>query len=165
MSLKNFDAILSLNSNETKILNDKIESPGKIGDAGYEIFNRKEQSRITSARPGIKTLLGLTYKYEKFRIGLNNTYFGPVTWQHAEDPSKDQTFAGKVITDLLVGYKVNDKFRANLTVNNLFNVYPDVIETGGDFVTDLGGRFKYPWEVNQFGFMGTIVKLGVSFKF
>ena len=162
---KNFDAILSLNINETKILNDKIESPGKIGDAGYEIFNRKEQSRITSARPGIKTLLGLTYKYEKFRIGLNNTYFGPVTWQHAEDPSKDQTFAGKVITDLLVGYKVNDKFRANLTVNNLFNVYPDVIETGGDFVTDLGGRFKYPWEVNQFGFMGTIVKLGVSFKF
>jgi iron complex outermembrane receptor protein len=32
-------------------------------------------------------------------------------------------------------------------VNNLLNVYPDLLDTKGDVVTDLGGRFKY--EVNQ----------------
>ncbi len=160
-----FDAVLSLNLNETTIENESIESPGAVGDAGYEIFNRKEQSRITSARPGVKALVGLTYKLNNLRIGLNNTYFGEVTWQHATDPANDQTFAGKVITDLILGYKFNDKFSANLIVNNLLNVYPDVIDTNGDFVTDLGGRFKYPWEVNQFGFNGTIVKAGVSYKF
>ena len=57
------------------------------------------------------------------------------------------------------------KFGVYATVNNLFNVYPDTIDTKGDFVTDLGGRFKYPWEVNQFGFLGTIVKAGVTFRF
>ena len=31
--------------------------------------------------------------------------------------------------------------------------------------TDLGGCFKYPWEVNQFGFNGTVINGGVTFKF
>jgi len=54
--------------------------------------------------------------------------------------------------------------RINFTANNLLNVYPEVIDTGGDFVTDLGGRFQYPWEVNQFGFNGMILKAGVNIK-
>jgi iron complex outermembrane receptor protein len=33
-------------------------------------------------------------------------------------------------------------------VNNLLNV--SKLDTKGDVVTDLGGRFKYAWEVNQF---------------
>jgi iron complex outermembrane receptor protein len=40
-----------------------------------------------------------------------------------------------------------------------------VIDTKGDFVTDLGGRFKYPWEVNQFGFMGTNFMGTISYDF
>ncbi len=160
-----FDAVLSANINETTIENDEISSPGVVGDVGYEIFNRKEQSRITSARPGFKALLGLKYKMDKFNVSLNNTYFGEVTWQHADDPAKDQTFGARVITDLLLGYKFSDAFRANITINNLLNVYPDEIDTKGDFVTDLGGRFRYPWEVNQFGFNGMYIKGGVSYKF
>ena len=162
---KKFDAVVSANFNNTEILNDEITSPGEVGAAGYEIFNRKEQSRITSARPNTKILVGLTGKFDNFRVALNNTYFGEVTWQHATDPSLDQTFTARVITDLLLGYNFTEKFRANITVNNLLNVFPDEIETGGDFVTDLGGRFRYPWEVNQFGFNGTYIKAGLSYKF
>ena len=157
-------AVLSLNVNETKILG-TITAPGTVGEVGYDIFSRKEQSRVTTARPNFKSLFGLNFKFGAFKATLNNTYFGEVTWQHASDESLDQTFGGKLVTDLLLGYNVTNNFNLNLAVNNLFNVYPDVIEPGSDFVTDLGGRFKYPWEVNQFGFMGTIVKLGASFKF
>ena len=96
---------------------------------------------------------------------MNNTYFGEVTWQHAKDPAKDQTFSGKVLTDFGVAYKITNTISANVMVNNLFNVYPDVIDTKGDVVTDLGGRFKYPWEVNQFGFNGTTFTAGLNFKF
>ncbi len=159
------DLLLSVNINETAILNEEITSPGAVGDAGYEIFNRKEQSRITSARPGTKALLGATFNIADFRVGLNNTYFGEVTWQHADDPAKDQTFSAKVITDLILGYDFSEKFGANLVVNNLLNVYPDEIDTKGDFVTDLGGRFLYPWEVNQFGFLGTVVKMNLNYRF
>lgn len=158
------DFILSLNSNKTKI-EGTIDAPGVVGEQGLEIFNRKEQSRVTTARPNFKTLFGMTLNAGAFSATLNNTYFGEVTWQHASDPQKDQTFAGKLITDLVLGYDVNEKVGLNLTVNNLFNVYPDVIDTKGDFVTDLGGRFKYPWEVNQFGFNGTTIGARVNYKF
>ncbi|PCI32115.1 MAG: TonB-dependent receptor [Flavobacteriaceae bacterium] len=176
------DMTLSANWNETKI-DGKIKTPEILAANGYDIFDRKEQSRITSARPKTKVLLGLDYKLNKLNINLNNTYFGEVSWKHqnnglngaplgpggsllpTEDSAYDQVFAGKVITDLNFGYQFTKKLSGTFTVNNLLNVYPDVIDTKGDFVTDLGGRFKYPWEVNQFGFNGTIIKAGISYQF
>jgi len=109
--------------------------------------------------------VGSEYKIGKTNFILNNTYFGEVTWQHASDPLKDQTFKGKLITDLGVYYQFSEKFSASIFANNLLNVYPDVIDTKGDVVTDLGGRFKYPWEVNQFGFNGTTFLTGLNFTF
>jgi len=64
-------------------------------------------------------------------------------------------FSSKVLTDVNVEYTVNDKVTLGISANNLFDVFPDEIDTKGDVVTDLGGRFRYPWEVNQFGFNGT----------
>ncbi len=154
----------ALNINRTKLEGD-VSTPTNLSNYKESIFNRKEQSRIISARPNTKVLFGGNYEIGKFRAGLNNTYFGEVTWQHATDPGKDQTFSGKVITDLSFGYDFSDKISANLGVNNLFDIYPDVIDTKGDVVTDLGGRFKYPWEVNQFGFNGMTFKAGLTFKF
>ncbi|MFK5958520.1 MAG: TonB-dependent receptor [Lutibacter sp.] len=152
------------NFNNIKIVG-QIATPQVLADNGYDIFNRKEQARITDSRPKTKIILGFDYDLDKFSAQLNNTYFGEVTWQHASDPSKDQTFDGKVVTDLNFGYDFSEKVAVSLSINNLLNVYPDAIDTKGDFVTDLGGRFKYPWEVNQFGFNGTILKAGISYKF
>jgi iron complex outermembrane receptor protein len=157
-------ATLAANFNETKIVG-QIATPAILAANGYDIFNRKEQSRITSSRPKSKVLLGLDYDINKWNFNLNNTYFGEVTWQHASTPANDQTFTGKVITDLIISYDFSDKISARIAINNLLDVYPDVIDTKGDFVTDLGGRFKYPWEVNQFGFNGTVINGGVTFKF
>ncbi len=155
---------LALNINKTK-LEGEVKTPTKLANYKNAIFNRKEQSRIISARPNTKLLFGADYKYKKFTAFLNNTYFGEVTWQHATDPNKDQTFSGKVITDVSFGYEFSDMISFNAQVNNLFDVYPDEIDTKGDVVTDLGGRFKYPWEVNQFGFNGMTFKAGLTFKF
>jgi len=54
---------------------------------------------------------------------------------------------------------------ASLVVNNLGDVYPDKINTKGDFEADLGGRFEYPWEVNQFGFTGMTILSGLTVRF
>ncbi len=155
---------LAVNLNETKI-EGSIKTPDPIVQSGNNIFNRKEQSRITSSRPKDKFILGIEYKLDKFSASLYNIRFGEVTWQHGSDPAKDQTFSAKVITDLNLSYSFNDNVKLGITINNLLNVYPDVIDTKGDFVTDLGGRFKYPWEVNQFGFTGTIISGKLNFKF
>ncbi len=177
-----FGASLAFNYNETKIQG-KIATPPILEENGYDIFNRKEQSRITTSRPQTKAILGLNYEIGKFNFIVNNTYFGEVTWQHAnnglngaplgpggsllpvEDEAYDQTFGGKVLTDLIINFRINKHIAIFASVNNLLNVYPDEIETQGDFVTDLGGRFRYPWEVNQFGFNGTIINGGLTFTF
>ncbi|WP_296622981.1 TonB-dependent receptor [Marivirga sp.] len=155
---------LAANYNNMEI-NGTINTPAPIEETGINIFNREERSRITSARPQDKVLLGITYKIGDFTATLNNTRFGEVTWRHPEDPDKDQVFSAKIITDLNMSYKFNDNLGATLGVNNLFDVYPDEIDPKGDPGTDLGGRFRYPWEVNQFGFMGTMVQAGINLKF
>jgi iron complex outermembrane receptor protein len=38
---------------------------GYFGANGYDIFNRKEQGRILSARPNTKVLLGMNYDLKK----------------------------------------------------------------------------------------------------
>lgn len=154
---------IAANFNKTRI-DGEIGTPPLLAANGYEIFNRKEQSRITTSRPKSKVLLGLEYSIQKLNLGLNNTYFGEVKWYHATDPLNDQTFAGKVITDLIVGYDFSDRVSATVAINNLLNVYPDELDPKGNLVTNLGGRFKYPWEVNQFGFNGTVISAGLAFK-
>lgn len=178
------DISLAANFNKTEI-EGEIEVPELLSEYGYSdnFFNRKEQSRIESARPNSKILLGFNYELDKWNFMLNNTYFGEVTWRHSnnglngaplgpqgallptDDAAYDQTFAGKILTDLGVGYEFSKKVSVNLMVNNLLDVYPDEIDTKGDFVTDLGGRFKYPWEVNQFGFNGMTISGSLAFKF
>ncbi|NND70714.1 MAG: TonB-dependent receptor [Rhodothermales bacterium] len=158
------DLIWASNYNDTQIQG-QIAAPMVFADAGYDIFNRKEQSRVTTARPKIKSSVSARFNFGKVTGTLNNTYFGEVTWQHAVNPSLDQTFAGKVLTDVILGYDVTNQVSITATVNNLLNVYPDPIQTGGDVVTDLGGRFKWPWEVNQFGFNGTTFRFGVTVDF
>tara|TARA_R110002167_G_scaffold37341_13_gene117082 strand:- start:409 stop:3048 length:2640 start_codon:yes stop_codon:yes gene_type:complete len=155
---------IAANFNNTEI-DGQIKTPSLLAANGYEIFNRKEQARITTVRPKSKILLGFDYNIEKWNFILNNTYFGEVKWDHGSDPTKDQVFAGKVITDLILGYEFSQKISATIAVNNLLNVYPNELDPKGDVVTDLGGRFKYPWEVNQFGFAGTIINAGLSFRF
>lgn len=159
-----FGVSLSANFNKNEI-NGAIRTPAAISNSGGNIFDRKEQSRILTARPNDKVILGLNFEKKDLSLTLNNTRFGTVTWQHADDPNKDQTFSAKIVTDLLAGYRFSNAVKATLSVNNLLNVYPDVIDNKGDVVTDLGGRFKYPWEVNQFGFNGMTVLGGLNIRF
>ena len=146
-------------------LRGQISTPASIAAADFDIFDRKEQSRILTARPKSKILLGLTYLKGPLRASLNNTRFGAVTWKHGNDPGKDQTFDPRIVTDLNAEYRLNETMQLGAGLNNLFNVYPEKIDAKGDVLTDLGGRFQYPWEVNQFGFNGLTgaARLRVSF--
>ena len=155
---------LAANFNDTEI-EGQIATPDPISAANVELFDRKEQSRLLSARPGDKVLLGLTFERGPLRAALNNTRFGTVTWQHATDESLDQEFDARLVTDLNVSYQVTDRVRLGVGVNNLFNVFPEEIDAGSDILTNLGGRFRYPWEVNQFGFNGTTVTGNINVRF
>jgi len=157
----------------------KINTPDVLAADGIDIFDRKEQSRILTARPTEKVILGASYDFDPVTVGVTGIYFGSVTWQHVnnglngvdlgngplptDDAAFDQTFSSKVLVDIFASVRITNEISFTVSVNNLLNVYPDVIDTKGDFVTDLGGRFKYPWEVNQFGFNGRVILATVNF--
>ena len=144
----------------------EIETPQILVESGIELFDRKEQSRILSSRPQEQFLLSTTYSEREWRIGLTGTYFGSVAWQHASDETKDQTFGAKVLADLFISYYPKpNALGFTLGVNNLLDTYPDRIDPKGDPLTNLGGRLSYPWEVNQFGFMGRNGLLTVHVRF
>ena len=165
------DINVAANFNDTEIVG-AIATPAPIAAAGVNLFDRKEQSRIETARPSQKMTLGLTYRVGDLSAALNNTRFGEVTWRHAGgdatkdyDDTTDQTFSAKVLTDLILSYKISEMFGINVAVNNLLDVYPDKLDAKDDFEADLGGRFEYPWEVNQFGFTGMTLRSGLSVRF
>lgn len=147
-----------LSANITKHrLNGTINAPDAIEDAGVEIFGRKEQSRILTGRPNHKINFRLNYILDRWNITLLNTRFGEVTWKHEADDSRDQVFGAKIITDLRLNYRLSKIFSIGVVCNNLLNVYPDELDPKGDIVTDLGGRFKYGWDMQQFGVRGRFV--------
>ncbi|MFT5438095.1 MAG: iron complex outermembrane receptor protein, partial [Ulvibacter sp.] len=138
------DLIFAMNINKTT-LDGTVHAPESFGSVN--IFGDVPSRLLTSARPNTKISIATNWKIGKFRISLNNTYFGKVN-----SPVSDQKFSGKLITDLILGYKFAEKFRINITTNNLFNVYPDRVDGKLD---PYGYRLQYPWRVSQFGFFGT----------
>lgn len=155
----------ALNWNDIEVDAEAITVPAVFAENNIDIFGREEVGRIETGRPNLKASLGISYKISGLRLNFNNTYFGKVKEIHPTDSSLDQDYAGKMLSDLIVGYDINEKINVNLTANNLFNVYPDELSNGdADFNVNLGGRFRYPWHVNQFGFTGGIIKLGATIK-
>jgi len=161
-----FGANLAMNFNNTSI-EGAVANPSILANGGYEIFNHREAMRITDARPKSKISLGLNYAINKFDMSLNNTRFGEVTVA-GETAADDQVHSSKVVSDLAFGYDFTDKFRISFTANNLFDVYPDILNNGTNGNPDLrsaGGRFKYSSEVTQMGQLGTNFLLKFAMKF
>ena len=155
-----FGASLAANFNKTSI-DGAVANPAILEAGGYEIFNHREAMRITDSRPKSKLLLGLSYKADKFNVILNNTNFGEVTVA-GEVAADDQVHASKIVTDLILGYDFSNRFSVSFNANNLFDVYPDVLNEN---LRSAGGRFLYSSEVTQQGFKGANYSLNFNFKF
>ncbi|RYY27272.1 MAG: TonB-dependent receptor, partial [Sphingobacteriaceae bacterium] len=147
------------------------------------LFNRTERSRFESSVPTSKINLSADYTVKKFNVAARTVYFGKVTYLNAVDPTiaannlpltLDQTFAGKWVTDLSIGYRFTKQLNFTISANNLFDVYPDELymdprnnqnnlsgvatsnyTTGRDNTSN--GRFRYSAAVSQFGFNGRFV--------
>jgi len=94
----------------------------------------------------------------------------------------DQTFSGKWVTDLSVGYKITRPLNVNIGINNLFDVYPDKDyidprnnqnnvsgNAGNNYTTGRdntsNGHFAYNRNVSQFGFNGRFVSARLTYTF
>lgn len=155
-----FGGVLAANFNETKI--DRITVPTALESGGYDIFDRREQGLITDSRPKSKVILGLNYEIGKLRFGLDNTRFGEVTVFSGSGPQNDQVHSPKLITDFNVSWRMDDRARFNLNINNIFDVYPDeLLASTGESASN---RFRYSSIVQQQNFLGTTFSVGLNLK-
>ena len=112
-----------------------------------------EDSRIylEEAVPRTKVNLSNSLIAGKFNFFLRNVYFGKVT-EAVSDPTRQQVFDGKVITDLSVGFKATDALTLTVGSNNIFDIYPEAADPAFD--NRSSGRFDWSRSAQQFGFSG-----------
>ncbi|WP_367392512.1 TonB-dependent receptor [Lewinella sp. LCG006] len=132
-------------------------------------FDQTSRIYLEQAVPRAKVTLGNTLTMNKLTIYLRNTYFGETTEAtnanifdmdlNQIDKSIDPYNAGKVITDLSLGFEVASNLNLTVGANNLLDVYPD--EADPSFQSD--GRFVYSRRSPQFSFGGRFLFARVAF--
>jgi len=138
-----------------------VKASKVLKDAGLTntYFDATNRILMTEATPRQKGVLTLNYKKDAFNINLNNSYFGEAT-QATNTVADQRVYAGKVITDLTLGYQLNENIGVSVGANNLLDIYPDEAPEG----QQSSGRFVYSRRISQFGMNGRYVfaKLDIS---
>tara|TARA_B100000809_G_scaffold265863_1_gene326121 strand:+ start:12357 stop:15206 length:2850 start_codon:yes stop_codon:yes gene_type:complete len=155
---------LSFTFSKTEVVGTNI--PTAIVNAGLSDTFFDETSRIymESAVPNTKGSLTNNLSLgDQWNFYLRNTYFGEVEEATNNiDPLVNRTYGGKVITDLTVGYNVNETLRLTVGANNLLDVYPDK----ADDAFRSSGRFVYSRRSTQFGTGGRFLfaRMNITLK-
>jgi iron complex outermembrane receptor protein len=177
--------------NETKRVGD-LNVPQSIVNAGgdpyvYSFFPESSRVYLEEAIPKLKANLTTTFNIKKLDIYLRNSYFGKVTDPGATDVNLDgfssvyehPEYSAKIVTDLSLGYQINEKFRITVGVNNIGDVYPDRNNPATPAFTNTtptlspapstdlsnASQFAYSRAVSQFGLNGRFGFARLSFKF
>ncbi|MBB5620324.1 iron complex outermembrane receptor protein [Pedobacter cryoconitis] len=156
----------SFNRTKVKLKVASLPLAGGGNIPASELLPRIDIGIIEHAQPNSKMILSCAYQMNAFNFLLRNTYFGQVAaWEN--DPVFDQTFSGKVITDVQFSWRLNKRFSVSTGCNNLFNVYPDEIKEINELNTNLsfGGQIPYSRTANQFGFNGMNYYASLQVKF
>ncbi|MEO6583340.1 MAG: TonB-dependent receptor, partial [Ferruginibacter sp.] len=160
----------AFNLNETDI--EKINLPAKIVAAGIDYNTNPEAQQdiiyFTKGTPNSKFIGSVNYEYSKLSLLLRATRFGHVSdplatlFTAPTDPNaiKYQVFSAKTITDLSVSFKTPAKISFSLGVNNVFDVYPDLLNS-----PQTAEEVIFSRRVNQFGTLGRFYNFSMSFGF
>ncbi|OUL64204.1 TonB-dependent siderophore receptor [Flavobacterium sp. AJR] len=180
----------ALSYNTTKRVG-SLNVPQSIVNAGgdpyvYSFFPESSRIYLEEAIPKLKANLMTTFSIKKLDIYLRNSYFGKVTDPGATDVNLDgfssvyehPEYSAKLVTDLSLGYQINEHLRVTLGVNNIGDVYPDRNNPATPAFTNTtptlspapstdlsnANQFAYSRAVSQFGLNGRFGFARLSFK-
>ncbi|ACU63344.1 TonB-dependent receptor [Chitinophaga pinensis] len=128
----------------------EIKSSEKLKGKESIYFSRASRIYLERSVPREKVNLTLSYNIGKFNAFLRNVHFGSVE-EATNDPKFYQTFSAKVVTDVAVGYKLTPALKLSVGSNNVFDVYPDLVENPANTTNN---QFRYSRRATQFGYNG-----------
>lgn len=161
-----FGATFLGNFNDMKI--DKVLN-GTLDEQTF--FGERDKAFLLASAPDSKLSLNLNYNRKWFDAALTFTRFSEIKlldFQVYEDPAgyggfdnmitaATDVYGAKMVTDLNLGFQLNENFKLNVGSNNLFNIYPDQ----QDDWTESGGY----WDSVQMGFGGAFYYLKMNYRF
>ena len=129
---------------------------------GLTLFGRVESLRIEEGQPSSKINLGLDWDYDMFGATVRTNRYGSVLVPGAT-AAADFTLEPKWVTDLELRVKPIDRIELAIGANNVFDVYPSRLPTGGVFGTN---PYFIPYsQFSPFGFNGRFLYGRVSVEF
>jgi iron complex outermembrane receptor protein len=149
-----------LDYNKTQVTKRKSQSAILPPD---KLFDDTQVTLIEHGQPRVHDVLQGVYHEGPWDFTLRGNYFGPVTGE-GFTPGIKQTWSGKWLADVALGYRFSAKARVVVGADNVFNTYPDRWDpkTGAPF-PQLG--FVYGWETLPFGINGGYYYARFDFKF
>lgn len=155
----NLDLTALLSYNKTSVTDRKSQSAILPPD---KLFDDTQVTLIEQGQPRVHHVLQGVYHDGPWDFTLRGNYFGPVTGQ-GFTPGIKQTWSGKWLADVALGYRFSDKARVVIGADNVFDTYPDKWDrtTGAPF-PQLG--FTYGWETLPFGVNGGYYYARLDFK-
>jgi iron complex outermembrane recepter protein len=144
------------NFNRTEV-DDELNIPSQLAGQEDIYFSPAERGLIERVNPRQKFNLTLNYTAGKFSTVLSNVYFGQV-YRNGFPFGEEQTFSGRLVTDLSLSYAFNDHISLTLGSNNLANVYPEKQAYSNSYF----GVFKYA--PVQMGMNGAFYFLRLNYK-
>lgn len=162
----NLNASVAFTFNKTQVTSQK-QTPSQLQAGATSVIRLIDTvsiSLIETSQPRDKVLGSLTYQTGNLNVTARATYFGKViAWEKpANLPHRAQTFDGKTITDITIGYDISKRFSITLGANNIFDVYPDKVLAS--YASYSSGQIPYTRNASQFGFNGSFYYTTLNLK-
>lgn len=153
---------VAFSSNDTSIRNKRKTS------TGIEVVDDVAAVFITDGQPKNKLISSLNYNYKDFGFMFRASTFGKVSDPTATlavvptDPNalQYQVFSSKTLLDISLTAKVLKELSVTAGVNNLTDVYPDLLQK-----PQTANEVVYSRRTNQFGTQGRFINLSVNYTF
>ncbi len=137
-------------------------------DTGVEVADKTATLYITDGLPKNKLITSVNFDYAKLGFMIRASRFGEVSDPLATlavkptDPNAKtyQVFPAKTLVDVALSFRPTNKISASFGVNNLFDVYPDLLQ-----VPQTTNEVLFSRRTNQFGTQGRFLNLTLNYNF
>jgi iron complex outermembrane receptor protein len=126
------DWTLAANYNATKVTAVRA-TPAVLAASGQSLFDKVALSTLETASSKAKVVAGAVYETGRWTVDLRETLYGQAS--RFSDPGDGTYYLDKsgvkLITDLVVSFKVTSKATFQLGANNLFDIHPNRVNAAG----------------------------------
>ncbi len=150
---------LAANFNKTEV--DDYNLPAAFEGQQDNIIDQRDIVFLTRGVPARKIIGTFDYRVKSFSMLARLTNFGSVQDARETDPDtgEPQVFPSRSVVDLSLTGHVSDKMSITFGVNNLLDVYPDML-----YSPNVRGEVIYSRRTNQFGTQGRFVNVSINYN-